>query len=212
MKLYADLGTRRAGQLAGDLLLVVWVWVWARVGVAVHDAVDALGAVGQQVEEGGASLAGNLGEAARGAAAVPLVGDQLRAPFDAAAGAGRALAAAGRTQQEAVSDLALLLGWAIALVPIAVVVLFWVPRRVGFARRAGAARRHLASAGDLDLFALRAMTSQPMHRLARVGDDPVGGWRRGDAEVVRRLADLELRESGLRVPAHLAASGGGRPN
>jgi hypothetical protein len=203
MKLYADLRSRRAGQLAGDLLLVVWIFLWARVGMAVYDAVQELGVVGQQVEEGGSELAGNLGEAGRRAASVPLVGDELRSPFDAAAGAAAAIADAGRAQQEAVSDLALLLGGVTAVVPIAVLVLFWVPRRLVFARRAGAARRHLDAADDLDLFALRALAGQPMHRLARVSDDPVGAWRRGDAVVVRRLADLELRDSGLRVPADL---------
>jgi hypothetical protein len=203
MKLYADLWPRRAGQLAGDLLLVVWIWAWVRVGVAVHHAVSELAVVGRQVEQSGAGLAGNLGEAGRRAAGVPLVGDELRSPFDAAAGAARALAEAGRDQQEAVSDLALLLGWVTALVPVAVVVLVWVPRRVAFVRRAAAARRHLDSAEDLDLFALRAMAGQPMHRLARVSEDPVGGWRRGDVDVVRRLARLELRACGLRVPRGL---------
>ena len=53
---------------------------------------------------------------------------------------------------------------------------------------------------DLDLFALRALARQPMHRLAKISDDPAGAWRRGDPEVVRRLAVLELREVGLKPP------------
>jgi hypothetical protein len=40
-----------------------------------------------------------------------------------------------------------------------------------------------------------------MHRLAAVSDDPAGAWRRRDADVVRRLAVLELRDAGLRPPA-----------
>lgn len=203
MMLYAELGPRRAGQLAGDLLLVLWVWAWVVFGRAVHDAVVALGAVGEQVEDGGASLSGHLGEAGERAASVPLVGDELRTPFDRAAGAARALADAGRTQQEVVAQLRLLLGWGTALIPILVVALLWLPRRVAFVRRAGAARRHLDAADDLDLFALRAMAGQPMHRLAGVSADPVGDWRRGDRDVVRRLADLELRDLGLRVPERL---------
>jgi hypothetical protein len=205
MKLYADLAGRRAGQLAGDLLLVLWSLAWAVFGRAVHDSVVALGAVGRYLETGGSSLAGNLGEAGRRAATVPLVGDELRSPFDRAAGAARAVADAGRTQQEVVSDLGLLLGVAVAVVPIALVALVWLPRRVAFARRAGATRRHLDAAGDLDLFALRAIAGQPMHRLARVSDDPAGAWRRGDSVVVQRLADLELRDMGLRVPERLRA-------
>jgi hypothetical protein len=138
MKLYADLGGRRTAQATGDLLLVLWSVAWVLFGRAVHDSVVALGAVGRHLEDGGSSLAGNLGEAGRQAAAVPLLGDELRSPFDRAAGAARAVADAGRTQQEVVAELGLLLGLATALVPIALVVLVWVPRRVAFARRAGA--------------------------------------------------------------------------
>jgi hypothetical protein len=203
MKLYADLGARRAAQVTGDLLLVVWSAAWVLFGRAVHDSVVALGAVGRRLEDGASSLADNLGEAGRQAAGVPLVGDELRSPFDRAAGAARAVADAGQAQQEVVADLGLLLGVATALVPIALVVLVWVPRRVAFARRAGATRRHLDAAEDLDLFALRAITGQPMHRLARVSHDPVGAWRRRERAVVLQLADLELRDMGLRVPDRL---------
>ena len=56
----------------------------------------------------------------------------------------------------------------------------------------------MAAGRDLDLFALRALATQPVHVLARVADDPAGAWRAGDAEVVSRLADLELRAVGLR--------------
>lgn len=44
------------------------------------------------------------------------------------------------------------------------------------------------------------MARQPMHRLARISDDPAGAWRRQEPEVVRALAALELRDSGLSVP------------
>jgi hypothetical protein len=200
MKLYADLGPRRTGQVAGDLLLVLWVLLWAWAGMAVDDGVSALGGVGAQVEDGGSSLAGHLGDAGEAASEVPLVGEQLRSPFDQAGGAAQAIADAGRTQQEVAQQLGLLLGLAVALVPITLVAVLWLPRRVGFVRRAGAARDYLASGGDIDLFALRAITGQPVRRLAAVSDDPLADWRRGDGEVVRRLADLELRDLGLRVP------------
>ncbi|HEY0776081.1 MAG TPA: hypothetical protein VGD51_18490, partial [Nocardioidaceae bacterium] len=68
-------------------------------------------------------------------------------------------------------------------------------------------RRFIDSSDDLDLFALRAMAHQPLHRLARISDDPAGAWRRGDPDVVRRLATLELRDSGLSVP-EVPISGG----
>ena len=87
-----------------------------------------------------------------------------------------------------------------ALVPILIVGLFWFALRLRFARRASAAQRFIDAAPDLDLFALRAMAKQPMPRLAAVSDDPAGAWRRGDDEIIRALALLELREVGLRPP------------
>jgi hypothetical protein len=44
------------------------------------------------------------------------------------------------------------------------------------------------------------MSNQPMHQLARVSDDPVAAWQRGDREVVHALAKLEMRSVGLRPP------------
>ena len=38
----------------------------------------------------------------------------------------------------------------------------------------------------MDLFALRAMSHQPLHRLTRISGDPAGAWRRGDADVGTR--------------------------
>ena len=68
------------------------------------------------------------------------------------------------------------------------------------ARRTTAARHLVDADADVDLFALRAMTTQPMHVLARITDDPVGAWRRRDARLIRELGSLELRAAGLRPP------------
>ena len=70
-----------------------------------------------------------------------------------------------------------------------------MPRRVRFVLQASAGSEvHRLVTADLELFALRAMANQPMHRLARVSADPVRAWREGDPDVVRRLAMLELRD------------------
>ena len=199
-KLYADDQVRASRQVVGDLLLVVWVVTWWRIAHAVHDATLKLAGPGRQMRDSGTGLGDRMRDAASAVDGAPFVGDKLRSPFDGAGKAADQLADAGTAQIHAVQDLAFWLQLAVALVPILLACAFYVPLRVRFVRRAGAAQRFVDAAEDLDLFALRALARQPMHRLARISDDPAGAWRRRDAAVVRRLAELELRTVGLKPP------------
>ena len=52
MKIYADLPSRRIGQIAADLLMLGWILLWARVGKAVHDTTLSLGEPGRRLEIG----------------------------------------------------------------------------------------------------------------------------------------------------------------
>jgi hypothetical protein len=203
MKTYSDLPVRRALQATGDLLLVLWIWLWVTIADSVHDATLGLAKPGRQIDESATGLAGRLRDAGESISGVPLVGDDVQKPFEGAGGAADNLAAAGRAQVEAVQTLAFWLGIAVALIPILIALAVYLPPRIRFVRRATAGRRFLDSAADLDLFALRAMTNQPLHVLARVSDDPAGGWRQRDPDVVRRLAALELRDCGLHPPREL---------
>jgi hypothetical protein len=201
MKTYSDLPVRRTLQVTGDLLLVLWIWLWVSIADAVHDATLGLASPGRQIDESATGLAGRLRDAGESISGVPLVGDDAQKPFEGAGGAADQLAAAGRAQVEAVQTLAFWLGIAVALIPILIALAVYLPPRIRFVRRATAGRRFLDAAADLDLFALRAMTNQPLHVLARVSDDPAGGWRDRDPDVVQRLAELELKDCGLRAPA-----------
>jgi hypothetical protein len=51
--------------------------------------------------------------------------------------------------------------------------------------------------GALELFAVRALSRQPLRRLERVGPDPAGGFRDGDRTTLWALADLVLDRCGL---------------
>lgn len=200
MALYAQTPWRRTRQLVGDLLVVVWVAVWVRAGLWVHESVGRLAAPGRTLEDAGSSLSDSLGSAGDTVARVPLVGDDARTPFDAAGGAADSIARAGVQVQEGAAQLALLLGVVVAAVPVLLVLGAWLRARVRFVSRSRAASRILDSAADLDLFALRALATQPVRALARVSDDPADAWRRRDPEVLRALAALELRSLGLRAP------------
>jgi len=201
MKIYADAPVRRSLQISGDVLLAIWVYLWVQTALVVRDATLSLAEPGEQISAAGGGLAEQLRDAGRTVGDVPLVGDEVRAPFDGAGGAADQIAAAGDAQVEAVETLAFWLGLAVGAIPVLIALAVYLPLRWRFIREATAGRRFVDSTDDLDLFALRAMARQPLHRLARISDDPAGAWRRGEPEVVRDLAALELRDSGLAVPA-----------
>lgn len=212
MKLYADAPVRRTRQVAGDLLFVVWVVVWLKLAAVVHDATLGLATPGRRIESAGTGLAGRLRDAGRAVDDVPLVGDKVRSPFDGAGRAADQIAAAGTSQVQAVEHLAFWLALVVGAIPVLVLAVTYLPRRWRFSRTATAAQRFVDSSADLELFALRAMAHQPMHRLARISPDPVAAWRTGDAAVVRALAVLELGDVGLTPPAptgRVAAGGAG---
>ncbi|MEO7449087.1 MAG: hypothetical protein ABI336_12515 [Humibacillus sp.] len=200
MKLYADTAARRTRQITADALVLLWVGAWVWVGRWVHDVIAELRAPGDSLASAGASVRGSLTSAGEQAGQLPLVGDRVKEIFTSAAGSGTSLEAAGRSLSDTVEAVARTLAFTTALVPIVLVVATWVVLRLRFARQATSAQRFIDGKPDLDLFALRALSRQPMTALARVSDDPAGAWRRQDAEVVRRLALLELRDSGLRPP------------
>ena len=199
MILYAQTPWRRARQIGADLFVVGWVVLWVRLGLWVHEVVGRLGAPGRTLEHAGSSLSQSMASAGDTVARVPLVGDDARGPFTAAGSAADTIARAGIEVQQGASQLALLLGLLTAAVPIVLAVGTWLLARGRFVGRARAATRILDSAADLDLFALRALATQPVRALARVSDDPASAWRRGDPDVVRALASLELGSLGLRV-------------
>jgi hypothetical protein len=204
MKLYADAPVRRTRQLLGDLLFLCWLLGWVWIGHVVQHGTMELAGVGRQTETSATALAGGLTSAGDTLGGIPVVGGGVSAPFDQMSSASQALAQAGRSQVTAVHRLSWVLGVSLATIPILCVGVFVVPRRWRFVREATAAARFIDAAEDLDLFALRALTRQPMHVLARISDDPAGAWRARDPGVVTALARLELRECGLELPEALS--------
>jgi len=200
VKLYADLPSRRTTQLVGDLLLILWVVLWIWLATRVHDATEQLAIPGRRIDTSAGDLGARLRDAADSVDDLPVVGDDASRPLNGAGDAAEQLARAGRAQVDAVDTLAFWLAMTTALVPILLVLAFYLPRRVRFVRRATAGQRLIDSAADLDLFALRALTHQPLHVLARISDDPAGRWREREPAVVRRLALLDLADAGLAPP------------
>lgn len=199
MQIYSDFAAHRSRQIAVDLIAVAAIAAWVWLGAFVYGLVIDLARFGKQMESAGADFSSTMTDIGDRLGGVPFIGGGIGAPFDAASGAGESLEAAGRSQQEAVLNLAVGLGWGIAVVPILTILLFWLVPRLRFSRRAATTRRLLRAGMTVDLLALRALTNQKLSVVAAVDADPVSAWRRGDPAVMRSLAALELRRSGVRI-------------
>jgi hypothetical protein len=139
--------------------------------------------------------------AAEAAGGVPVVGDELAAPFEALADASGSVAGAGAAAQDAVGTLATVLAVVLVVLPVGWLLLRWLPWRLTYARDAGAAARLISGTPDLELLAARALASAPLPRLAALPAGTGAAWRAGDPGAVRALAALELSRLGLRLPA-----------
>jgi hypothetical protein len=200
MGIYSARPGRLAGQIFGDLFVLGWAVVWGGIGIFVNQMIAVLAIPARETARTASKLMDNMRDAGEQAARVPGVGDDLRRPFDAASTTLTNLIASANDQVASIERLALIGGWVVFGIPVAMVVALWLPRRIRFYRQARASQVFLDSTADLDLFALRAMASQPLYVLAAVSDDPVKAWLAGDRQVIDSLAAIELRRNGLRLP------------
>jgi len=199
MTLYSDFGPRRTRQIIGDVLALAAIAAWVWLGITVYQLVENLATFGVQMEEAGAGFKETMTEVGETLGGIPLIGGGIRAPFDGASGAGGALETAGQSQQVAVNQLATGLGIGIAALPIIMILVLWLIPRIRFAQKAGRARAIVSTGTGIDLLALRALATQRISALSAVDPDPMAAWRRGDERVMRALAQLELKSSGVRL-------------
>jgi len=199
MKLYSDYAAHRSRQITVDVLALAAISAWAWLGYTVYSLVMNLADFGVQMEESGAGFKSTMIDISDNLSEVWLIGDGIKAPFDAASDAGSSLEQAGQAQQVAVQQLATGLGIGIAVLPILTILVFWLVPRIRFARRAGTAKAMLKQGASIDLLALRALANQRVGVLMAIDSDVAGAWRRNEPEVLRTLANLELRSSGVRL-------------
>lgn len=199
MKIYSDYPARRALQIAADVLAIAIIGLGIWLGVIVAAAIAVLSEVGRQLESAGAGFKVAMTNAGDALGQVPFVGSSIRVPFDAAGGTGGLLEDAGQSTQSIISTTSTIIGFAVGGVIVVAVCWIWLRWRVRFVRRATEAKRLATLSDGPDLLALRALVSSSAKRLAAIDDHPVTSWRSGDREAIERLADLELREAGVRV-------------
>lgn len=199
MKVYSDYPARRTTQIVADVIAVALIAAFAWAGVIVYGAIAVLAAFGKTIEDAGNGFEQTMADAGDTLGGVPLIGAGIRTPFDAASGAGSLLAQAGQAQQDLVMTAATTIGIVVAAIPILLVLWIWLRRRLGWSRRATEARNLSRLPDGPDLLALRALVNADFRELHDIDREPVDAWRRGDARVVKALAQLELREAGVRL-------------
>ncbi|MET0190993.1 MAG: hypothetical protein ABW212_18470, partial [Pseudonocardia sediminis] len=175
MRLYAERPDRLGLQLVADVLALVWVVLAVVVGVAVHDGLLALQAPGRTLTEAGGRIGETFAGAAGAARGIPFIGEDLARAFDPATGTGADLVRAGQEYGDTIATVAFWSGVLVVLGALLPVLLGWLPLRLRYARRAGAAV--VARDTCPDLLALRALGRVPVRRLVQVAPDPATAWR-----------------------------------
>ncbi|WP_158437920.1 hypothetical protein [Naasia lichenicola] len=204
MSLYSDFPARRTLQVVIDLLAVIAIVLAIVAGAAVRSAIDGLAGLGEQMQSTGSDFDGALSDAGDQLGGVPLIGGGIRSPFDAAASAGASLADAGAQQQSAVHTAAAVAGLLVTLIPIGFLLWYWLRARIIFAIGSARARAILRLDDGLDVLALRALVAAPAADLRTASPRPANAWRMADSADIARLAAIELRTWGVRLPRDLA--------
>jgi len=176
--------------VAIDLLVVLWTAAWLVLGIAVGTFVERLGAVGDGMENTGRAI-GRAGNAIDQLSDVPLVGEGFATIAQEIQGIGRQTIQNGRSVEDDVDSLALLIGAGLALGPTLPILALWVPPRVSRERERHALRKSLKSDDRVALayLANRAVATRLFRELRKASDDPVADLAAGRYEA---LAALEL--------------------
>ena len=211
LTLYPDVPSARRAQVVRDLLVLGLVILFVWIGFKVHDLVAALAVLGHGITATGENVQVGFDSVASAVGGLPVVGGPLSDAFHGAgSGTGGNIASLGKQGEDAVYLLARTLGVLTALLPIAVLLVAILPRRIRLVREMSSARA--VSGIDLDdperrrLLAMRAAFGLPFRELLLWTEDPFGDLAAGryDALVAAALADV-----GLRVPAaHRTANPG----
>lgn len=197
MQFYARPSWRLTRQIIADVFVLLWTIGWWFAGRFTDGVIRAIAEPSRQAGRLAEDLRAQAADAASQAAGIPIVGDGLRQPFDGMAGTLEDLSASAAGQVAALEQAATVAGVLVFVVPVALMLVIWLPRRLAFARRAAEVAALVETADGTDLLALRALATQPIVELRAIGADPVASWRAGDPRAMAALAELELVRAGV---------------
>ncbi len=196
MALYSK-GKRGVWQAFADGFVFAWGVGWALLGRFCFDLIQTLKQPAAATRNAVVDMAEKFDSAASQVSRVPGVGPTVRRPFDSATDGLESIVSSVQEQMDLIDTISTLVGWAVFVIPLVLVVAFWLPTRIRFWRESAAARALLERADATELFSLRALSSQPIRALVKISRTPVSDWIAGDSEVIEKLADLELRRLGI---------------
>lgn len=190
---YAELAGPRQRQRLLDLAVIVWAGFWLVIARRIYVVLERLRKPGDTIQSAGEQMADWLGTIADIIDKVPFAGGELKRPFEGVANAAAALGRAGEAQSTAVHDTAFWIATMLIVVPIGAALLWHVPRRVMWVRRARDARKMREGHGSY-LLALRGLGQLPLKDLAKFGERPsIDDPKQSMAIANRYLESLGLR-------------------
>ena len=214
MKLYPDLWRPRLGYLLADAAALLWAILWVRVGLAIYHAVMTLSVIADGVMTAGRALNDAVAQVQQSVSGLPLIGSGLRDDLGALHGPPGALIATGHNALLAIEHLALLLGVAVAGIPLLALLLFYLPWRARKTRGFRNLDRMLRRPGARDIpdtlhvLAGRALYTLPYDRLLDYSPDPIAEWREGR---YYNLARATMAEEGLSVQRYMRRNAAHQP-
>jgi hypothetical protein len=180
-----------------DAALIVWIGVWIWMGVAIGHEVSSLTTLSDTVVTAGQAVR-DTGQALKSLEDIPFIGNRIAGLERQITEAGSSAVASGQQSRGNVEDLALLLAFAIAVIPSVPVLAIYVPFRVSRFRDVRtirrAARRAASDPAFEEFLARRAAQHLPYHALREISPNP---WRDLEEGRFRPLARAELARLGL---------------
>ena len=193
---------QRRSTITRDIFAVLAVALLAWLGRRVYQLVDNLRAVTDAVNDAGTSVQSGFQTAADAVSGTPLVGDDIAGALESAgAASGGNVVELALTGDTAIHRLAIVLGLLTFLIPTLILLLLYIPMRVGQTRRLRASRlvyRDEHNPERRRMLAMRAAMSLPADHLLTFTPDPIGDLVRGehDALVAALLSEAGLAAAG----------------
>lgn len=192
MRLYSGHEPRRRRQITADLLVGLWVLFWLWQGWSIASSIDQAAEPTRRAETITAQMATDLGELTSTVLSIPLLGSSVGTLMDSLTTKVVTLSELSAEGTETVEGMAWKAGLGVALTPNILMLATYLPRRARFVRGA-----RVQGPIDVEVYALRAINTQPVDVLRALVPDPVAGWRAGDRQTIEALAAYQARYEGV---------------